>query len=45
MLGKLALVLHKAAQQKMKITTYGPIKTFLPSWKENGAIGKSKKIT
>jgi hypothetical protein len=27
----------------MKITNYGPIKNFLPSEKENGAIGKMKK--
>jgi hypothetical protein len=39
MWGNLALVLYRAAQ-KIKITTYGPIKTFLPSRKEKGAIGE-----
>jgi hypothetical protein len=29
----------------MKITNYGPLKTFLPSWKEKSAIGKIKKVT
>jgi hypothetical protein len=32
MWGDLALVLHRAAQ-KIKITTYGPLKNFLPSLK------------
>jgi hypothetical protein len=29
-LGNLALVLHRAKQEKLKITTYGPIKNFSP---------------
>jgi hypothetical protein len=33
---KLALVLHRVAQGKMKITTYGPIKNLSPLLKEKG---------
>jgi hypothetical protein len=32
----LALVLHRDAQEKMKITTYGPIKNISPLLKEKG---------
>jgi hypothetical protein len=33
--------LHK----KLKLQSKAPLKTFPPSWKEKGAIGKNKKIT
>jgi hypothetical protein len=36
MWGNLALVLHRAAQEKIKITTYGPIKNLSPLLKGKG---------
>jgi hypothetical protein len=42
--GILARVLHRA-KQEWKLQTIAPLKTFLPSWKEKGAIGKIKKVT
>jgi hypothetical protein len=42
--GNLALVLHRAKQEKLKITTYGPIKNLSPLLKEKGAIGKIRKL-
>jgi hypothetical protein len=36
MWGNLALVLHRAAQQKIKITTYWPIKNLFPIFKRKG---------
>jgi hypothetical protein len=46
MWGNLALVLHRAAQEKMKNTTYGPIKNLSPLLKGKGCHReKIKKIT
>jgi hypothetical protein len=46
MWGKLALVLHRATQEKNEeLQPMVSLKTFLPSCKENGVIGKRKKIT
>jgi hypothetical protein len=36
MWGNLALVLHRATQEKIKITTYGPIKNLSPLLKGKG---------
>jgi hypothetical protein len=38
MWGKLALVLHRAAQERIKITTYGSIKNLSPLLKEKGFL-------
>jgi hypothetical protein len=44
--GNLALVLHRAKQEKLKITTYGPIKNLSPLLKGKGCHRKkNKKIT
>jgi hypothetical protein len=44
MWGKLSLVLHKATQEKMKITTYGPIKNLSPLLKGKGCHKRKKEI-
>jgi hypothetical protein len=38
MWGNLALVLRRTAQEKMKITTYGPIKNLSPLLKGKGCL-------
>jgi hypothetical protein len=44
MWGKLALVLHKASQEKkMKITTCGPIKNLSPLLKGKGCHRRKKE--
>jgi hypothetical protein len=43
MWGKLALVLHRASQEKMKITTCGPIKNLSPLLKGKGCYRKKKE--
>jgi hypothetical protein len=44
--GNLALVFHRANQEKLKITTYGPIKSLSPLLKGKGRHReKIKKIT
>jgi hypothetical protein len=40
MWGKLTLVLHRAAQEKMKITTYDPIENLSPLLKGKGCHRK-----
>ena len=42
--GNLALVLRRP-KQRMKITTYGPVKNLSPLLKGNGCHRKNKKIT
>jgi hypothetical protein len=43
MWGKLALVLHRAAQEQMEITTYGSIKNLSPLLKGKGCHKKKKE--